>query len=133
MNVPTGTLRVVPMLHAAHTTASPSGSKRTMFAVSAPSRRPSSSVTTANTRVWSASLATTVATRRSAACSAASVRSACSSRRRSVTSRRKPVKIGRPGSFGRVTAISTGNSLPSARIAGSSTGWPTIWPAPVAT
>ena len=35
---------------------SPSGSKRTMFAVCAPSRRPSSSVTTSNTRAWSASL-----------------------------------------------------------------------------
>ena len=34
----------------------------------------------------------------------------CSLRWRSVTSRRKPVKIGGPGSCGRLTAISTGNS-----------------------
>ena len=101
-----------------------------MLHVAGASRWPTSSVTTANTRSWSASAATTVATRRSAACCSTSARSSCSSRLRSVTSRRKPVNSGGPLSCGRVIAISTGNSLPSARIAGSSTGCPTIrdWP-----
>ena len=126
--MPTGTLRTSPRLHPPVTTAVPSGSKRTMFDVLAPSRRPTSSVTAAETCSWSASLATVVATRRSAACSSTSDRSACSSRLRWVTSRRYPVKIGGPASRGRVIAISTGNSLPSARIAGSSTGCPTNLP-----
>src|SRR4051794_32823062 len=43
-----------------------------MFAVCAPSRRPTSSVTDGNTRAGSPALATSVATRRSAACSASS-------------------------------------------------------------
>ena len=131
--VPTGTLRAPPVLQPPATTPPPSGSKRIMFEVCAPSRRPSSSVTTANTRAGSASRATTVATRRSAACSAASVRSSSSLRCRSVTSRRKPVKSGGPGRSGRLIAISTGNSLPSERMAGSSTGCPTMLPCPVAT
>ena len=104
-----------------------------MLHVAASSSRPTSSVTTANTRSCSASLATSVATRRSAACCSASERSACSSRLRRVTSRRNPVNSGGPATRGRVIAISTGNSLPSARIAGSSTGCPTIRPWPVVT
>ena len=40
------------------------------------------------------------------------------------------MKSGGPGSCGRLIAISTGNSLPSLRMAGSSTGCPTIRPSP---
>ena len=40
---------------------------------------------------------------------------------------------GGPGICGRAIAISTGNSLPSLRIAGSSTGCPTMCASPVAT
>src|ERR671915_40623 len=88
--VPTGTARTPPVLQAPVTMPEPSGSKRSMFAVLAPSSCPTSWVTTENTLRGSASLATTVATRRSAACSSASARSSSSSRLRSVTSRRKP-------------------------------------------
>src|SRR5215217_3924033 len=50
-----------------------------MFAVCAPSSRPTSSVTLGNTRVGSPALATSVATRRSAACSSSSVRATAGS------------------------------------------------------
>jgi hypothetical protein len=43
------------------------------------------------------------------------------------------VNSGGPSTSGRVIAISTGNSDPSERIAGSSTGWPTMWLWPVST
>ena len=131
--VPVGTAWVPGAFQAPSTVAVPSSSKRTMFEVAAFSSRATSSVATAKTRCGSCSPATTTATRRSAACSAARSRSSCSSRRRCVMSRMWPVNSGGPLSWGRVIPISAGNSLPSARMAGSSSGWSTIRPRPVRT
>ena len=92
-----------------------------------PSRWPTSSVTSANTRSWSASLATVGGhaaqrglllgehpQRLLVALALGDVAQVAGEHRRA------------GDASGRVMAISTGNSLPSARIAGSSTGWPTI-------
>ena len=85
---PTGMFLTGDWLHPPTTVAVPSGLKRTMFELWAPSSRATSSVTTLNTRRGSVDAATAVATRRSAACSSISRRSSRSRVRASVTSRR---------------------------------------------
>ena len=70
-------------LQAPTTVAVPGPSSCITFAPGSPSRRPTSSVTAAKTRLGDGSPATSVATRRSAACSSASARCAASARVRS--------------------------------------------------
>ena len=86
--LPTGTGGARPVLvHAPTTVASPSGSYRIKLVWSVPSTRPTSAVIAAKVSAGEAPSATSVATRRSAACWS-------SLRRRSVTSR--PTAYTRP-------------------------------------
>ena len=74
--VPNGTGTAAPVLAQVATSVSaPSGSYRLMPVVSASSSCPASTVTAANTSSGGAARATSVATRRSAACSSANLRS----------------------------------------------------------
>ena len=91
--MPTGAGKAGVLVHAPTTVCAPSGSYRHMRAMSVPSTRPASAVTAANTCSGGAARATSVATRRSAACSSANPRSSSAH----VETVRSIARIIRPG------------------------------------